>query len=159
MYTIENKIEISSSAQALFDYITQPWLWHEWHPNSISAAKSITALKVGDHFQEMIRLKPLEPLPIIFNRETIYTVLVSEPHTQWIVEGKTKNGSLRIQYDFEMLAENRVRFKRTLSFKVNGHMRLIASFLVKNMRKTSIVAMNQLTQKFSNVPVIDHKIH
>ena len=150
MYIIENKMEIQCSAQALFNYVTQPWLWHEWHPNSISATESSNGLKVGDTFQEMIRLKPLDPLPVIFNRETSYTVLVSQPDTQWIVEGKTNNGALRIQYDFEQISENRVLFKRTLSFKVEGHLRVISYFLVKNMKKTSVTALDNLKKKLSD---------
>ena len=147
MYIIENKMEIQCSAQALFNYVTQPWLWH---PNSISATESSNGLKVGDTFQEMIRLKPLDPLPVIFNRETSYTVLVSQPDTQWIVEGKTNNGALRIQYDFEKISENRVLFKRTLSFKVEGHLRVISYFLVKNMKKTSVIALDNLKKKLSD---------
>lgn len=139
-----------SAAQALFNYVTQPWLWHEWHPNSISATESSNGLKVADTFQEMIRLKPLDPLPVIFNRETSYTVLVSQPDTQWIVEGKTNNGALRIQYDFEQISENRVLFKRTLSFKVEGHLRVMSYFLVKNMKKTSVIALDNLKRKLSN---------
>lgn len=150
MYIIENKMEIQCGVQALFNYVTQPWLWHEWHPNSISATKNSNVLKVGDTFQEIIRLKPLDPLPVIFNRETSYTVLVSKPDTQWIVEGKTNNGSLRIQYDFEHISENCVLFKRTLSFKVEGHLRVIAYFLVKNMKKTSVIALDNLKKKFSD---------
>lgn len=150
MYIIENKMEIQCSAQALFNYVTQPWLWHEWHPNSISATESSNGLKVGDTFQEMIRLKPLGPLPVIFNRETSYTVLVSQPDTQWIVEGKTNNGALRIQYDFEQISENRVLFKRTLSFKVEGHLRVMSYFLVKNMKKTSVIALDNLKRKLSD---------
>ncbi len=150
MYIIENKMEIQCSAQALFNYVTQPWLWHEWHPNSISATESSNGLKVGDTFQEMIRLKPLDPLPVIFNRETSYTVLVSQPDTQWIVEGKTNNGALRIQYDFEQISENRVLFKRTLSFKVEGHLRVMSYFLVKNMKKTSVIALDNLKKKLSD---------
>ncbi len=150
MYIIENKMEIQCSAQALFNYVTQPWLWHEWHPNSISATENPNGLKVGDTFQEMIRLKPLDPLPVIFNRETSYTVLVSQPDTQWIVEGKTNNGALRIQYDFEKISENRVLFKRTLSFKVEGHLRVMSYFLVKNMKKTSVIALDNLKKKLSD---------
>ena len=150
MYIIENKMEICCSAQALFNYVTQPWLWHEWHPNSISATENLNGLKVGDTFQEMIRLKPLDPLPVIFNRETSYTVLVSQPDTQWIVEGKTNNGALRIQYDFEKISENRVLFKRTLSFKVEGHLRVMSYFLVKNMKKTSVIALDNLKKKLSD---------
>ena len=150
MYIIENKMEIQCSAQALFNYVTQPWLWHEWHPNSISATENPNGLQVGDTFQEMIRLKPLDPLPVIFNRETSYTVLVSQPDTQWIVEGKTNNGALRIQYDFEQISENRVLFKRTLSFKVEGHLRVMSYFLVKNMKKTSVIALDNLKRKLSD---------
>lgn len=100
MYIIENKMEIQCSAQALFNCVTQPWLWHEWPPNAISATESSNVLKVGGTFQEMIRLKPLDPLPVIFNRETSYTVLVSKPDMQWIIEGKTNNGSCRINMNF-----------------------------------------------------------
>ena len=34
---IENTIDIARSPQQVFDYVTQPWRWHEWHPSSRSA--------------------------------------------------------------------------------------------------------------------------
>ena len=30
-----NEIEIHCTAEKLFNYVTQPWRWHEWHPASV----------------------------------------------------------------------------------------------------------------------------
>ena len=112
-------------------------------------------LRTG-HMRQTLNRRIGTPTPtlwngfVIFNRETSYTVLVSQPDTQWIVEGKTSNGALRIQYDFEQISENRVLFKRTLSFKVEGHLRVMSYFLVKNMKKTSVIALDNLKKKLSD---------
>ena len=45
--TLINEILIDAPPQAVFDYVSRPDLWHEWHPASTSAELPRVPLKVG----------------------------------------------------------------------------------------------------------------
>ena len=141
--TIHNEIEIPMPAMDLFNYVIQPWLWHEWHPNSISAEATHSILATGDEFDEVIEVQPLTPLPFRMTRTTHYTVIESVPCHTWQVEGKMKDGWLRIRYDFEEL-EGGTRFTRDLSFDVSGLNRILMPFLRPRMEKISVRALQNL---------------
>ena len=48
---------IQAPIDAVYDYVTQPDRWHEWHPTSLSADTGITgSLPVGTRFTEIIDL-------------------------------------------------------------------------------------------------------
>ena len=48
---------IQAPIEAVYDYVTQPDRWHEWHPTSLSADTGITgSLPVGTRFTEIIDL-------------------------------------------------------------------------------------------------------
>lgn len=42
-----NEIEINCQAEKLFNYVTEPWRWHEWHPDSKGARADKQALSAG----------------------------------------------------------------------------------------------------------------
>jgi hypothetical protein len=145
-HSITNEIEICVTAEKLFNYVTQPWLWHEWHPSSQSARAAHSFLAAGDEFDEVIMVRPLAPLPLRLTRDTRYRVTEAFPFHSWEVQGTMKDGKLTIRYDFEESAEHIgiTRFQRTLSFEIKGPMRLLGPFLKWNMRAVSRQAMNQL---------------
>lgn len=144
--TITNEIQIAVDAEKLFNYVTQPWLWHEWHPSSKSASAAHTFLAAGDEFEESIMVQPLAPLPPRLTRSTRYTVLEAFPFHSWKVEGKMKDGWLQIRYDFEEPVEQAgtTLFQRTLTFSVNGPTRVLLPFLKWQVKKISAQAMKQL---------------
>ena len=141
--TIHNQIEISVSAEDLFNYVTQPWKWHEWHPSSKSAKAAHSFLATGDEFFEVIEVQPLAPLPPRMTRTTSYTVIESVPFHTWKVEGRMKDGWLRIRYDFEEQDELTL-FTRALSFDVSGINRILKPLLRSKMEKISVVALQKL---------------
>lgn len=141
---LKNTTVINCAIDALFDYVTQPWLWHEWHPNSISAVKNKNPLKVGDQFAEEIELTPLTPLPIKIKKHSVYDVLESKPNEKWIVEGNMKNGKIRIKYEFYARSASTTEFKRTLIFYTKGSYNLLHPILYRYLKKTSAIAVANL---------------
>ena len=149
--TIHNEIEIAVPAKNLFDYVTKPWFWHEWHPSSISAQTTNSVLGKGHEFEELIEVQPLAPLPPRLRRITRYRVVDSAPFHTWTAEGKMKDGWIRIRYDFE--AKGGVTFfARTLDFSVSGPNRILMPVLRSSMDKLSLVALNNLKQKLEAYP-------
>lgn len=144
--SIHNEIEIAVSAKDLFNYVTQPWLWHEWHPNSKSARAAHSFLATGDEFDEIIEVQPLPPLPLRMTRRTAYTVTESVPYQTWETEGRMKDGWVRIRYDFEEKG-GVTFFCRTLDFDVTGLNRILLPMLKSKMEKLSMVALNNLKTK------------
>jgi len=147
--TIRNTIEVKCTPETLYSYVTQPWLWHEWHPNSKSAKAKNNVLSRGDEFNEEIELQPLSPLPLHLRRKTIYRVLVAEPNKHWCVEGNMSGGWLRINYEFEPTPSG-VSFTRTLDYETKGINKLLAPLLRPRMRSMSRVALENLKNKVEN---------
>lgn len=144
--TLSNDIEIACTPQALFDYVTQPWLWHEWHPNSVSAQATVDRLQAGDHFDECIALQPLSPLPLTLKRQTHYTVLQSRTNEEWQVKGQMKDGWLVIHYHFKPVSGGTL-FSRQLTFSATGTSQILLPLLKRRMAQTSVVALGNLKRR------------
>lgn len=144
--SMTHEIKIRVPAETLFNYVTQPWLWHEWHPSSRSARSSHSFLATGDQFEEVIELRPLAPLPPRLVRQVRYTVTEAVPFMSWQAEGKLNKGWLRIRYDFDPAEETGAvtHFQRTLTFGASGLMRLMQPFLQLKMKRISAQAMRNL---------------
>ncbi|MDF1630699.1 MAG: SRPBCC family protein [Alcanivoracaceae bacterium] len=144
---MENSIVIACPPDEVFAYVTQPWLWHEWHPSSRSAQAKVDVLAVGDCFDEVIQLQPLSPLPLTVQRQTRYTVLLSESGVVWEVRGETTDGALTIHYDFKP-QDGGTLFHRRLQYEVRGALQLIEPWLLKpRMRGLSAQALANLKAK------------
>jgi hypothetical protein len=144
--TLSNTIEIRCTPEALYRYVTQPWRWHEWHPNSKSASSTGDTLGIGDHFNEEIELQPFSPLPFRMRRRTSYEVLVAEPFRSWEVRGETRDGWLRIRYEFERCHAG-TAFTRTLTYSTRGPSKLLMPFLKGRMAGNSLAALRNLKNR------------
>lgn len=141
---IENEIVIACPPQQVYDYVTQPWRWHEWHPSSQSAVSDVAVLTVGDTFDEVIRLQPISPLPLNIRRQTHYRVVLADPGVTFEVRGETGDGGLTIHYDL-MAQGDTTLFRRTLDYEVRGIMTLIEPVLLyPRMKRLSAVALANL---------------
>ena len=141
-----NTVEMACTPEQLYAYVTQPWLWHEWHPNSQSAQAEVSVLCAGDEFSESVVLQPLSPLPLTLRRATRYQVQDAVPAKFWRVSGKMRDGWLQIQYEFEPSATG-TRFTRTLTFSATGLSALMMPLLRRRMRAMSVVALTNLKQR------------
>lgn len=140
---LHNEILIDRPPQAVFDYVTQPWRWHEWHPSSRWGNDPGHALAVGEHFDERIMVQPLAPLPPRIRRAVRYRVLASEPPLLWETRGEMANGWLQIRYELKM-ASNGTRFHRQLNFDVSGPLRLLRPLLTRRQQAVSELALTQI---------------
>ena len=141
--TLVNTIDIGCTPETVYRYVTQPWRWHEWHPNSVWASSDSDTLKVGDSFDEEIELQPLSPLPFRMRRQTRYTVRIAEPFRTWEVRGETADGWLIIRYVLEPDASG-TTFGRTLTYQTSGLSRLLMPALKKRMINISLLALARL---------------
>lgn len=145
---LSNEITIAATAEHLFNYVTQPWRWHEWHPSSRSARAAHSFLATGDEFEEIVEVQPLAPLPLRMVRHTTYRVTESVPSHTWEVQGKMKDGWLRIRYDLAPAgdAPELTEFHRVLEFEVTGFSRLLRPFIKRQMEQISRLALENLKQ-------------
>ncbi len=141
-----NEIEIHCTAEKLFNYVTQPWRWHEWHPDSKGARADKSVLEAGDYFDETIAVQPFAPLPLTITRHPHYVVRESVPNLTWTAEGTYSDGWLSFRYDFEDRGE-RVLFKRTVLFEVRGPLRLLVPLVKRKQEKKSLVALAALKRR------------
>lgn len=139
-------LEIACTPRALYDYVTQPWRWHEWHPSSRSARAGVTTLQAGDEFDEVIELQPFAPLPIRLRRETHYRVEVAEPVQAFAVRGQMPDGWIAIRYAFEPTATG-TRFTRHLDYDARGLSRLLLPLLRPRQQDLSLLALDNLKRR------------
>ncbi len=144
-----NSIEIAASPEALYGYVTQPWCWHEWHPNSKWARAETEVLRAGDRFEEQIELQPLSPLPFTMRRETSYTVLRAEPPRLWECRGETRDGWLEIRYELEPTLVGTM-FTRQLTFEASGLTAALMPFLRSRMAARSVLALENLKRRMES---------
>ena len=140
---LTNSIEINCMPEALYGYVSQPWRWHEWHPNSKSASSSVDILQVGDRFEELIELQPLSPLPFRMRRKTNYVVIEAEPYRSWEVKGVTRDGWIKIRYELQP-SSGGTRFTRILSYETKGLSILLMPLLKGRVAKASHIALARL---------------
>lgn len=150
MNIIKHTIEIKTKPETLYNYITKPWDWHEWHPSSLCAESNVNVLDKGDHFEEDIQIQLFDLLPIKIKRHLKYTVLAATPHKHWEVKATGRNTEINIRYDFEP-CEHGVEFTRTLSFQIFGPLALATNFLTRRNKVMSLRALEQLTEKMESM--------
>lgn len=141
-----NTIEIARPPRAVYDYVTQPWRWHEWHPSSRAAQATTDVLQPGDEFDEQITLRPLAPWPPTLHRQTRYRVLEAQPGRSWEVEGRMRDGWLRLRYEFDDTGAG-TRFTRTLRYGAQGASRLLLPLLRRRQADLSRIALANLKRR------------
>ncbi len=142
-FKLVNDIHIHRPQQEIFEYVTQPWRWHEWHPASESAKADHTDLSVGDNFDEVVSMRPFALLPIRMRRHLRWTVMAEQAPHMWEVHGTSPTIDVKVRY--ELHAVNGTQFRRTFHFTVKNWMRHIAkSFVLPRMEKQSGIAMENL---------------
>ena len=131
-----NSIVFNVPVQQVYDYVSEPSRWHEWHPVSLGAdSSSATPLGVGDHFKEQIRLYGQEI-------EMDYEVVTARPPYEFKTAFTSSLIDGTIHYQLEEV-DGGTRFTRTLNYSIDKY---IAS-LKDGMQEVSGVALNNLKAK------------
>ena len=138
---LTNEIRIQCAPESLFDYVSRPDLWHEWHPASKSAVLPRVPLQPGDAFHEIITVT----YPFIgISRATDYRVTLSDRANTWEVKGSSSLFDLTIHYDFAP-ESGATLFRRTLTYSVKGPLAWFEPFVVRpKIKRQSALALRNL---------------
>ena len=130
---------IQAPIEAVYDYVTQPDRWHEWHPTSLSADTGTSgSLPAGQRFTETIDLLGVR-VPMS------YRVQIAVPP----LEFKTVFTSLAVDGCIHYLLQphgSGTLFKRVLSYETE----LQLTTLQARMVELSNQAMDQLKQRLES---------
>ncbi|MBJ2290607.1 SRPBCC family protein [Pseudomonas sp. MF5691] len=130
---------IQAPIETVYDYVTQPDRWHEWHPTSLSADTGTSgSLPVGQRFTEMIDLLGVR-VPMS------YRVQIAVPPREF----KTVFTSLAVDGSIHYFLQARgsgTLFTRVLSYETD----LQLDTLQARMVALSNQAMDQLKQRLES---------
>lgn len=144
MTRIRLELTIAAEPQALYDYVTRPARWHEWHPASLGAeAHASESLAAGARFEEDI-------VSSGFKRRLRWHVLDSHPGARWEARASMADGSsVHLVYEFAADGGG-TRFTRTLDYHVKPVLlRLLNDLLLwRRVRAESRLAMTNLAARW-----------
>ncbi|MBC3195670.1 SRPBCC family protein [Pseudomonas poae] len=130
---------IQAPIDAVYDYVTQPDRWHEWHPTSLSADTGTRgSLATGARFCEMIDLLGVR-VPLS------YRVQIAQPPDEFkaAFTSVAIDGSI---YYFLQPYRDGTLFKRVLMYETE----LQLATLQARMVELSAVALDHLKQRLEN---------
>lgn len=112
MPTHTSRTLLRAPPAAVYDYLTRPACWHEWHAASLGAqAHARESLRAGDRFDENIRTAG-------FHRQLHWRVLDAVPPKRWEASASMSDGSTaHLLYEFAA-APGGTQFTRSLSYSV-----------------------------------------
>ncbi|MEK6805981.1 MAG: SRPBCC family protein [Pseudomonadota bacterium] len=146
MTTIQLSQRIPATPQAVYDYVTRPARWKQWHPASLGAQDHAdTSLTQGATFEEDIRSAG-------FTRHLRWIVKDSQPGIRWEAHAVMDDGST-VQLLYEFAADGTgMRFTRTLNYSVKPLLLRWANDLVmwRKVRRESGKAMANLAARFGD---------
>lgn len=145
MTTIRLERHIAAPPAVLYDYVTRPARWKEWHHSSLRAdAHALESLPAGAAFEEDIRSAG-------FVRHLRWRVLESLPGERWSAQAVMDDGS-RVSLLYEFAAQDGgTHFVRTLEYTLRPPLlRLLNDLLMwRRVRGESQRALDRLKQRFA----------
>ncbi|OPA86313.1 polyketide cyclase [Pseudomonas fluorescens] len=134
---------IEAPIEAVYNYVTQPDRWHEWHPTSLSADTGTTgSLPAGTRFTEVIDLLGVR-VPMS------YRVQVAKPPQEF----KTVFTSLAVDGSIHYFLQPHrggTLFKRVLTYETE----LQLATLHVRMVELSAIALDQLKHRLENTAFV-----
>ncbi len=146
MTLLRQSIGIPASPASVYDYVTRPMRWKEWHHSSLAVQEvADESLVAGRRFEEDVQAAGG------LQRHLVWTVEESHPSKLWRASAYMADGStVRLTYEF-VASGNGTEFTRTLEYVVAPFfLRLLGKlFLAGKVEKESAAALERLRQHFS----------
>lgn len=134
---------INAPLETVYDYVTQPDRWHEWHPTSLGAETGTSgSLGAGSRFTEMIDLLGVR-VPMS------YRVQIARRPDEFkcVFTSVAVDGS--IHYFLQPFRDGTL-FKRVLTYETE----LQLATLHERMHELSAIAMDRLKQRLEHPPFV-----
>ncbi|MBP1124390.1 MULTISPECIES: SRPBCC family protein [Pseudomonas] len=130
---------LQAPIDAVYDYVTQPDHWHEWHPTSLSADTGTRgSLAAGARFGEMIDLLGVR-VPLS------YRVQIAQPPGEFKAAFTSVAVDGSIHYFLQPYRDGTL-FKRVLTYETE----LQLATLHARMVELSALALDRLKQRLEN---------
>lgn len=128
MTRICNSIQIRRPIEQVFDFITTPANWPQWHPASVSVSENAShSLLPGEQVTENISVSGRRGQVTWLARER------SAPH-RWVIDGSGKNGGrATITYSLSPHPDG-THFERELVYTMPNALLVVLDWLVIRLR-------------------------
>lgn len=148
MTQLRHTIEIPLPTAAVYDYVTRPLRWKEWHPASIAVREvGDESLVAGRRFEEDVQVAGRR-------RQLQWLVEESRPGQSWRASAYMADGStVRLAYEFAATGEGTC-FTRTLEYRIAPLLLrwLNDLFLWRRVQAESEQALENLRQRLVRQP-------
>lgn len=138
-------IEIAAAPAEVYDYVTRPRRWKEWHHSSLAVQEiGEESLVAGRQFEEDVQAAGG------LQRHLFWTVEDAQPAKRWRASAYMSDGStVRLTYTFAA-APSGTAFTRTLEYEVGPFfLRWLSKlFMAKKVEQESQAALENLRQHF-----------
>lgn len=145
MTTLCQSVEITASPLTVYDYVTRPLRWKEWHHSSLAVQDvGDESLVAGRRFDEDVQAAGG------LRRHLTWMVEESHPGKRWRASAYMADGStVRLTYEFAESGSG-TTFTRTLEYAVAPLLLRWAGrlFLAGKVEKESAAALARLQQHF-----------
>lgn len=153
MTLLRQSIDIPAPPARVYDYVTRPLRWKEWHASSLAVreagalALADESLVAGRRFEEDVNAAGRQ-------RRLQWMVEESRPGQRWRASAYMEDGStVRLTYALEPSGEG-TRFTRTLEYVLAPLLLrwLNDAFLWRRVERESAAALEKLRQKLAAAP-------
>jgi uncharacterized protein YndB with AHSA1/START domain len=118
---------IARAPQEVFDYVTTPGHWPEWHPSSLRVTGTADhSMRVGESCTEDFIVAGRRGTCVWTARERI-------EGRRWAIDTQTRGGQATITYDLEVDSAG-TRFERVLSYRMPNAFLALLDALVLHRR-------------------------
>lgn len=147
MTRIRSQIHLRRPIAQVYDYVTTPTRWREWHPSSVGVHGIADRPAVpGDRMTEEVHAAGRSAT---FQWE----VTLGERPQRWTVAGRFYGGTASIAYEFTPTADG-VLFTRELSYELTDTVLRVLNWFVlaRRLRHESAAALERLRQRIEGAP-------
>lgn len=144
MTTVQLSARLAAPPAQVYDYVTRPARWKEWHPASLGTpGQGDASLAAGAAFEEDIRAAGIR-------RHLRWQVLDSQPGVRWAARAVMGDGStVHLLYEFSAAGDG-TQFTRTLDYRIKPLLLRLANdwILWRRVRRESGRALANLARRF-----------
>src|SRR5215204_5542865 len=147
MAQIFTSIEIARPIDEVFEYITTPVHWPEWHTTALGVSGATDhSLLPGETVAEEVKVAGRRS-------QAEWTVREREPPTRWVVEGEVAGGGKAvITYTLEPTATG-TRFGREVVYELPALLAIVDGLLVRpRLEGEAEESLKRLKEKLEGAP-------
>ena len=142
MTRIHTNIYIDKSPEDVFDYVTVPQNWPQWHPSSIRVAGTADrSLDIGEQVTEDYQVAGRQG-------RVVWTARERERPSRWVIEGQTEDGGRGTITYTVMPVGAGTKFTREFVYDMPNPFLTLLNWLIlrHRIKAESARAVNQLKQ-------------